>query len=112
MKCRRQAFACVRLAQTSNSQQKIEFCQSRQGVTIAGGDLQDLEAQVMPEPWRRPAAAPEPIAVLLDLLLSLNKLLQQIDLANEQGGVGRCLPAGTVLTLLTGLLDRIEGNGT
>ena len=65
----------------------------------------------MPEPWRRPAAAPEPIAVLLDLLLSLNKLLQQIDLANEQGGVGR-LTAGTVLTLLTGLLDRIEGNGT
>ena len=33
----------------------------------------------MPEPWRRPATAPEPIAVLLDLLLSLNKLLQQID---------------------------------
>jgi hypothetical protein len=56
MECRRQALACVRLAQASGSSQaRLHYANLAKTWLTLAGDLQDIEVQLKVKPEKRKA---------------------------------------------------------
>jgi hypothetical protein len=52
--CRRQALACVRLAETSSSPQaRLHYANLAKTWLTLAGDLDDMDAQLKPEPEKK-----------------------------------------------------------